>query len=599
MEGECSTAAANKHVGTIEISAAHLRKNIPANAEVEITFRMDQSWILRVCAYVPALDEEFVLNVKYQIGNAEPNQNESMKQSIHSAGECKPLFEACTPHVFLHNAFRITGLPVDASTRDIKRRADDLKAAAEMGDDQDEHTHAFALNPSPTVDHIREAVQRLHEPERRIVEEFFWFWPLDWDHGGSDPALTALRNGNEDASFKLWSEAIEEDDEPASIVAKHNLAVLYQMVALDWELLALKGDLSSQQLATVAKYWSTCFKWWEELADDETFWSLVADRIRRLDDRRLTTGFARRMRATFPIAFDRINALLAVQYAEKGKYDHAKRHIAYMEETHQGADDVDRVISEILKPLEARINSAVEEAIRKGKQDPTKGADVARELLNATGHPLVMARSLLEDGHAIRSYLFEHVYDTCFGLLIAYGNKTEDWPTCVAMLKLTEPLAVTPEARERIRTIIKQAEENHKEKVLYGTCWFCKRAKAEVAHVMEVPMHGEVNREWQLGGTRVTWRTLTGKVPRCGPCKEAHSKVAGTWAGAAAGAAIGTAILPFIGSAIGLLAGGAIGKMVDEKVRLPDGVAPESAKSDFPPIQELVRQGWAFGERPT
>jgi hypothetical protein len=45
--------------------------------------------------------------------------------------ECVALFDACTPHVYRHNAFRITGLPVDASTREIKRRMDDLKSAAE------------------------------------------------------------------------------------------------------------------------------------------------------------------------------------------------------------------------------------------------------------------------------------------------------------------------------------------------------------------------------------------------------------------------------------------------------------------------------------
>ena len=134
-------------------------------------------------------------------------------------GECSALYDACTPQIYLHNAFRITGLPVDSSTRDIKRRADDLRAAAEIGDDQDEHTHAFALTPPPTVDNIREAVQRLNEPECRIIEEFFWFWPLDWDHDDSDPALTALRNGNTDVPFKLWSEAVKEDEAPASIVA--------------------------------------------------------------------------------------------------------------------------------------------------------------------------------------------------------------------------------------------------------------------------------------------------------------------------------------------------------------------------------------------
>lgn len=530
---------------------------------------------------------------------ANKNRDWQRRAPSHESAECQPLVNACTPEVYLHNAFRITGLLVDASTRDIKRRVDDLKAAAEIGDDEDEYTHAFALNPTPGIDRIRDAAQRLFEPERRIIEEFFWFWPLDWDHGGSDSALSALRNGDKDIPFKIWSEAVKEDEEPISTISKHNLAVMYQMVALDSELLALKNDFSQKQLDTVVKYWSTSFKWWEELATDETFWSLVSDRIRRLDDHRLTTGFARRMRGAFPVAFDRINAMLAMQYAERGKYDHARRHIAYMNETHQGSDDVDRVISEIFKPLETRINSAVDEAVRKGKEDPSKSADAVRQLLDATGHPLVMARSLLEDGHAIRSYLFEHVYDTCFNLLIAYGNKTEDWPTCVALLKLTEPLAVTPEARERIRTNIKQAEENQKQKDLYETCWFCKRAKAEAAHVLEVPMHGNVQRQWQVVNTRVTWRTMKAKVPRCKSCKEAHGKVAGMWTGAAAGAAIGTAILPVIGSAIGLFAGGALGKMVDKNMRLPEGIAPESAKANYPPIQELVHQGWAFGERPT
>jgi hypothetical protein len=475
---------------------------------------------------------------------------------------------------------------------------DDLKSAAESND-HDENTHAFALKSPPTEDLIRDATRRLNDPERRIVDEFFWFWPLDWSHKGTDRALIALHNGDKDTAFTAWFDAVEEDEEPASLVAKHNLAVMYQMVALDSEILALKSELSAEQLAKVVKYWTTCFKWWEELAEDETFWSLVSDRIRQLDDQRLTTGFARRMRATFPVAFDRINAMLAMQYAEKAKYDHARRHIAYMNATHQGADDVDRVISDILKPLEARINSAAEEAVGQGKKDPTKGAEIVRKLLGATGQPLVIARNILEEGHAIRSYLFEHVYDTCFSLMIAYGNKTEDWHTCVEVLKLTEPLAVTPEARERLRTNINQAEENQKQKELHERCWFCKKTKTNPQQVIEVPMYGDVRREREFGGTNVTWRQWTAKVPRCISCKEAHGKVAGTMTGALAGAAIGTAILPVIGSAIGIFAGGALGKLVDKKMRLPDGVTPESEKANYPPIRDLLKQGWAFGERPS
>jgi hypothetical protein len=549
------------------------------------------------------------LNIPIEQEAAEPPPVSAKNQNWnHPAGpekasgesaDCKPLLAACTPLVYVHNAFRITGLPVDASTRDFKRRVDDLKAAAEMGDDDDEHTHAFALKSPPEIDHIREAAQRLDDPERRIIEELFWFWPQEAGQGASDRALGTLRSGDKDAAFKLWSAASQHDDPSESITAKHNLAVMYQMVALDSELLALKGEFSAEQTATISNYWTTCLRWWDQLADDETFWSIVTDRIRTLDDHRLTTGFARRMRATLPIALQHINAMLALQFAEKGKYDHAKRHIAYMKQLNQGSDDVERVIGDILKPLETRVNDAVEKAAAKAKRDATAGAGIAKELLEITKQPLATIRSLLDEDQAIRFYLFELVYDACSTCLIAYGNKTEDWPTCVALLKITEPLAVTDEARSKIRTNIAQAEENQRQKMLYEICWFCKNNKAEDTHVLEVPMHGNVERHWRIGGTRITWRTLTAKVPRCPTCKEAHSKVAGKWTGAAAGAAVGTAIMPVIGSAIGFFAGKAIGRLVDQKMRLPDGVQAESAKATYPPIQKLINEGWAFGEKPS
>jgi len=34
---------------------------------------------------------------------------------------------------------------------------------------------AFARRPPPTLDEIREALQRLKDPEKRIVDEFFCF----------------------------------------------------------------------------------------------------------------------------------------------------------------------------------------------------------------------------------------------------------------------------------------------------------------------------------------------------------------------------------------------------------------------------------------
>ena len=53
--------------------------------------------------------------------------------------DCKPLLEACIPSLYILNPFRITGLNVEASIREIKRRIDDLKSAYEMKDAESEN----------------------------------------------------------------------------------------------------------------------------------------------------------------------------------------------------------------------------------------------------------------------------------------------------------------------------------------------------------------------------------------------------------------------------------------------------------------------------
>lgn len=98
-------------------------------------------------------------------------------------------------------------MAVDSTVRDIKRRLDDLKAAEEMGESEGEHTHAFALDETPGLEQIRAAAQKLHDPEKRIVDEFFWFWPFEWGQGYKDPALAPLRNGHQQSAFAAWTAA--------------------------------------------------------------------------------------------------------------------------------------------------------------------------------------------------------------------------------------------------------------------------------------------------------------------------------------------------------------------------------------------------------
>jgi len=381
---------------------------------------------------------------------AKNKKSSAVDRHLGDAKECKALIDACTPQLYVHNAFRISGIHVDASTRDIKRRMDDIKAAAEMGDLKNELIHAFAFYPIPSLDQIREAAQRLQEPEHRIIDEFFWFWPYEPGKSDIDPALRALRKCDYGSAYRIWSEALSDNHAPKSTVAKHNLAVMYHIKTLDSEQDALKSNLSAEQLSTISKDWRTCFKWWEELADDETLWSLVADRIRIIDDPRLTTGFARRLRATLPEAIGRINAMLAIDFAECDKVPQATDHINYMKETHQGKDNISKTLSLVTKPHKVRVTSAVDNATSIAKKQPAQAAKAAFELLQAISEPLKVIQIILPPEDHERIDLCDTVADACLTCQIAYARESEDWTTSLEILDAASKYAASKETRERL-----------------------------------------------------------------------------------------------------------------------------------------------------
>src|SRR5207237_3361496 len=105
---------------------------------------------------------------------------------------------------------------------------------AKLGGGVEQPRGPLALVPAPDVDAVRHAIERLRDPETRLVDEFFWFWPETSATETPDEALTALDRGDVAAARKRWQAAA-----PGAGVAVHNLAVLAHLLALDLEHRAL------------------------------------------------------------------------------------------------------------------------------------------------------------------------------------------------------------------------------------------------------------------------------------------------------------------------------------------------------------------------
>lgn len=291
------------------------------------------------------------------------------------------LLKAATPELYRRNAFRLTGLPVTASAREVARQADKLKMLADLGGQAAQQLSVIPGMEPPTSEEVREATQRLKNVEARALDEFFWFWPEDWEEPESDEAFAAIKRHDLDAAFAIWA---NREVETESFIASRNIALVLHMRSIEWALLDFAHPLDADRLGKVHDYWKESFDRWEWLADDDRLWDAFKARIRQINDPALTTGYARRLRGELPLAFDKINAELALTYAQHGRYAEAQWHVDFLKCTHSSADDTEAVIEATLAPTRARIERAIETSYSAAKQDKKTGIMQANKLLNVS-----------------------------------------------------------------------------------------------------------------------------------------------------------------------------------------------------------------------
>ena len=172
-----------------------------------------------------------------------------------SAGsDYPPLIAAATPELYRQNAFRITGLPVTAGIGEVRRHSQELARMKRLGlPTEDTRGGYLPLRPPPEEDQINGAANRLLDQETRLIDELFWFWPIDLQ-GTEDEGLALLKDNRIDDALKFWLR--NEQLGSQSQVSTHNLAVLYHLAALD-----LEHRATAQPLTAEATHWrNICWK---------------------------------------------------------------------------------------------------------------------------------------------------------------------------------------------------------------------------------------------------------------------------------------------------------------------------------------------------
>jgi hypothetical protein len=401
-----------------------------------------------------------------------PGTTESVtltSRSSEASTECKPLLDVATKDLFRKNVFRITGLPVDATSREIGKHAEKLKLLAELGQDAQPNA-VFPLRPAPTVEDIRDAIQKIKDPEKRLIDEFFWFWPENFGESRSDAAIQTLEKGDLEAAAEIWMSKRKHPTE--GVVATHNLALIFHISALEWEVHSLSAEIDAKRREEVIQYWKAAFYRWGRILANEQLWDKVATRVHQLNEPNLTTGIVRRMRATLPVAFVKINAELALEFAESNKPEVARLQIELMRATSEGLADVERMAELVLTPVRKRLKEQIRKAKERVDANATDAITVGRELLEHARGTLALFDVFISSNRHFRDDAFDEVAEICNRFQVTYHKATNDDETCFEFLKVVLPFAASQEQREQIEKNIKTLTENieaiGRDKKFYG-----------------------------------------------------------------------------------------------------------------------------------
>lgn len=367
--------------------------------------------------------------------------------SATPSSECEALLSACTLSLYEKNIFRVTGLPVDATAKEVAKQVQKLQMLAEMGGESATSKAAFSRVSPPTNDEIREALARMKDPEHRIVDEFFWYWPERFGESKNDPAIQAVLAGNSNHAAEIW----QAREDQGSTVARHNIAVMFHMSAVDWTHYQTRSALDQKRAEKIKEYWRESLSRWEDLIDSDALWSILKDRIRSMEDDALTTGFVRRLQRLLPQALDRVNAEAALKLAEFGLMDWAEFHVNLMNETHQGLDDVESTAEMVLAPTKARVEQHLLAFNKKTNSEPKNGTTYAVELLLLC-KPMI---DLFDLFHGVGSYqrndLFDKVAQTVVKIARADWEENHDARKILPIFEKALELASGTNLRDQIK----------------------------------------------------------------------------------------------------------------------------------------------------
>jgi hypothetical protein len=509
------------------------------------------------------------------------------------SGSTQVMFDMVNPSIYRRSAFRLTGLPVDASPRDIRRRSEELAAVSRLGASLPARRGALMPLPAPPDAHdVQEAIEELRQPDRRLIQELFWFWPAE----SADRGLELLAQGDTHGAAQAWEAVVDSGSAgPVDMAAAvHNLAVLCHVLALDAHFGdAVEGD--------VDELWDVALHYWQAVVDNDVCWHRLGARVRQLNDPRLTPQMVDDIRAALPRAVASINATLAADAIRDKEVERGLAMLDHVEESGFPKPIVDGVYERVAEPAVSQIRRECRRVVTSVQSEPATTVKSIRKLLRVTEDPLKVVDLLYQPGHVLRDGVHDEVALTVLGAAATGYGRSIKAKQAKPLIERAVEVAATAAVKERLRENLDTVEQD----LMASMCWFCQERPGARDHSFDVPMYGNVQHQVTYQGTQITWQRGVASIPRCAECAErlASAKAGSGFLGFLMFVAIVTGLVVAFASPLGwwavLIAAVVVVALAGRRgAKVALVRAEQERMTEFPMVQEQLSEGWRFGERP-
>ena len=342
--------------------------------------------------------------------------------------------------LYRNNVFGVTGLPVDASPGQIRRRREEADLAARLA----APTNSRDGGSAQDTEAVRAAFESLGNPVTRLAHELLWLWQ---DDGAGPDGLS-----------------------------EHSAGIRDHRAALERECSLDPMDPESAEAAELDPVWKRGLAAWAAVLSSEDLWAWAKGRVREIDDPRLTTGTVRRLRNRLPLLVLGVHAALAIRGTEHGP-DATDRHLRLVDESPFDGEVVDEALRDAIRPAERRIRDECESAERKVSPQSSELVEIGAGLLERTAGPLRTVTALHGESEPLTLALRGQIADLANRCGVTHyeaGGGVE----VVPLLRQARLLAADRALIELITTNIDVIERSDLVRSVEG---FCEAGRVEAA----------------------------------------------------------------------------------------------------------------------